>query len=403
MTAFRNALSAAYGAFGVHAFDGILGSRLAFGKSLRARDIAAVTRLAPQLAKKALENEIVRQLQNSPQYFRLHAENHPQTVAKAIVEYAYAHGLVKDTLYPTDAEGHGDFKAFLQDTEACIQRGAAKVVDAVLEANGDGLPAFDPREAAAEEARLKKGLDYDITSVEDQVRKGNVCAGMRLGNGKNPMIFVSLKEKGVEPGFVVRYDWSHSDTANMLLDVLDVNMRRIVAGKLLERPGSRAAHYLSEQTWCRPGMDKEELAGQLAGHLDAEAAIEAEATLEKLASPTTCMSRTGQVQLRHLEVAPKDRKPASIRKDGDGGFTITLGGVKRAESDSFIDNLKLILSNDAQHARLGTFVKSAARYDQTSETVTLKLDAAQFTEFIHALKEDDVYKLKHPADYPNRP
>ena len=121
MTAFRNALSAAYGAFGVHAFDGILGSRLAFGKSLRARDIAAVTRLAPQLAKKALENEIVRQLQNSPQYFRLHAENHPQTVAKAIVEYAYAHGLVKDTLYPTDAEGHGDFKAFLQDTEACIQ------------------------------------------------------------------------------------------------------------------------------------------------------------------------------------------------------------------------------------------------------------------------------------------
>ena len=36
MVAFREALAVTYGAFGVDAFDGILGSRLAFGKSLRA-------------------------------------------------------------------------------------------------------------------------------------------------------------------------------------------------------------------------------------------------------------------------------------------------------------------------------------------------------------------------------
>ena len=86
LTAFRNAVTNTYGAFGQKAFDCVLGSRLAFGKSLRARDIKAVTRLAPELAKKALENEIVRQLQSSPQYIRLHAKDHPQTVANAIVE-----------------------------------------------------------------------------------------------------------------------------------------------------------------------------------------------------------------------------------------------------------------------------------------------------------------------------
>lgn len=47
MAAFRNALAATYGAFGVHAFEGLLGSRMAFGKSLRARDIKAVSKLAP--------------------------------------------------------------------------------------------------------------------------------------------------------------------------------------------------------------------------------------------------------------------------------------------------------------------------------------------------------------------
>lgn len=269
MAAFRNALAATYGAFGVHAFEGLLGSRMAFGKSLRARDIKAVSKLAPQLVRKALENEVVRQLQSSPQYFRLHAEGHPQTVAKAIVEYAYAHSLIADNLYPKDAEGHRDFKAFLQKTQDCVQSGASRVIDAVLAAHGGSLPAVNPQDVAAEENMLKKGLDYDITSVEDQVRKGKICPGMRLGNGRNPMIFVSLKEKGVEPGFVARYDWSHGDTANMLLDVFDESMCRIIAGKLLESPGSRAAQYLTTQGWYRPGMDKAELAAQFAAHPDA--------------------------------------------------------------------------------------------------------------------------------------
>ena len=795
MAAFRNALATTYGAYGVNAFDGILGSRLAFGKSLRAKDVLAVTELAPRLAKKALENEVVRQLQSSPQYFRLHAEDHPQTVARAIVEYAYSHQMIAGNLYPTDDDGQRDFRAFLQNTQACIQSGASNVIDDVLAANGGNPPEVDPRDVEAEENLLKKGLDYDITSVEDQVRKGNICAGMRLGNGKNPMVFASLKEKGVEPGFVARYDWSHSDTANMLMDVLDGDMCQIIAGKLLERPGSRAMQYLSAREWYHPGMDKAELAAQLAAHqdeylqiglylgrsanddipgytafaamhvlkrdlraqgdnalkaafrrqfpdhdpqafadrlmnnahpasyddkmffsqvlyklfqpirdeimrpyretdaesgfpafahyaeqhivkldynesddtllgshrtpertklkqgtlyhyfrttttkdanigavgevlandlmaktgipsqelvlrqagwsdgrsklllegtvakgysdldrflrdgrlvnvdgsrlqlrelgkykimlllfgdrdgigshaqnkgcigdrffaidpghslegkritfstdfsftancdfknygifddtpraekfrgvleirknlaeslvpnivlrqhvsrnfdyyreiarkqdaatrtemlrridhmereftrrikdicdtfqsqlelydaiagdgtdpervCDAEAAIEAEANLEKLASPTTCRSRNGEVQLRHLEVAPADRRPATIRRDGDGGYVVTLRNVKQAESQTFVHNLTKLFADDFQHAALGSHVMTHTGYSRETETVTLRLDAAQFNEFIHALKEEDIYKLKHPADFPTRP
>ena len=795
LTAFRNAVTNTYGSFGEKAFDGILGSRLAFGKSLRARDITAVMKLAPQLARKALENEIVRQLQSSPQYLRLHAENYPQTVAKSIVEYAYSHRLIAGNLYPTDDEGRRDFKAFLRSTQKCIQSGAAKVIDAVLAEHGGNLPGIDPAKAAAEERKLKQGLDYDVTSVEDEVRKGNICPGMRLGNGKNPMVFVSLKEKGVEPGFIVRYDWSHNDTANMLLDVMDESICRAVAGRLLEQPGSRAAQHLATQAWFRPGMDKAALAAELAAHpdaylqlglylgrpandeipgytafaaihvlkrdlaapgdnavkdafrrtfplveardfadrlmdparpasyedraftleviaklyqpirdeimrpyreddaesglsafahyaeqhivkldynesqntitgahrtsertklkqgafyhyfrtttsrdsnigavsevlandlmaktgipsqelvlrqagwssgrsklllegtvakgyqdldkflkdgrlakadgnrlqlrdlgkykimlllfgdrdgvgsrgqnkgcigdrffaidpghslegkrlkfstdfsftanadfknytifddtpraekfrgvleirknlvqslvpdvvlrqhvsdnfeqyrevarkqdrdtsramldridemerefksrirdilntfqsqlalydaiagdgtdpervRDAEAAIEAEATLEKFVSPTTCMSRNGEVQLRHLEVAPRDRKPATIQRNADGSYTVSLGNVKGTECDGLINRLKSFVGKDGEHIRLSVDVKARSRHNPATNTLTFDLDAAQFVEFIHTIKEEDVYRLKHPADFPTRP
>ena len=795
MTAFRDALSSTYGAIGEHAFDGILGSRKAFGKSLRAKDIIAVTELVPQLAKKALENEVVRQLQSAPQYFRLHAETYPQTAAKAIVECAYANELISGNLYPTDTNGQHDFMAFLRNSQSCIQSGASKVIDAVLAANNGNLPAVDPGKVAAEQKLQSKGFDYDVTSVEDQVRKGSISPGMRLSNGTNPMIYVGLKEKGVEPGFIVQYDWSHSDTENMFLDVLGKNTCRSVAAKVLERPGSRAAQFLTTQAWYRPGMTSAELAAQFTAHpdaylqvgllsdreakevvpgytcfaaihvlkrdlsapgnnavkdafrqhfpnqdpqefadrlmnpagpvsyddrvflmdaltkmfqplrdeimrpyqdteaesdmpafahyseqhivkldynesdstitgsyrtpertklkqgvlyhhfrttstkeanvgavsevlandlmantgipsqtlvlrqagwsngksklllegtkakgysdldcflrdgrlvqpdgtrlqlqdmgkykimlllfgdrdgvgsraqnkgcignqffaidpghslegkkltfstdfsftanddfknysifddtpraekfrgvldirknlvqsltpnvvllphvsrnfeqyrelartqdkdtckemlkhidemerefigrikdicdtfqsqlalydtiagdgsnptlvRDAEAAIEAEATLEKLASPTTCKSRHGEVQLRHLEVAPKDRRPATIRRNDDGSYTVTLGKVKQTEHADLVNKLAGLFTSASEHVRLGSHIQTQAQYDGKGETVTLQLDAAQFNEFIHGLKEEDVYHLKHPAEFPTRP
>lgn len=136
---------------------------------------------------------------------------------------------------------------------------------------------------------------------------------------------------------------------------------------------------------------------------DAEAAIEAEATLEKLASPTTCMSRGGQVQLRHLEVAPKDRKPATIRRNAEGGYTVSLSGVKGAECEGFLNKLKDLVANGGQHTRLSAYVKAHAHHDPASNTITINMDAAKFHEFIHALKEEDVYRLKHPTDFPTRP
>ena len=577
MTAFRDALAASYGVFGMHAFDGILGSRLAFGKSLRARDIKAVTILAPQLAKKALENEVVRQLQSSPQYFRLHAEEHPQTVAKAIVEYAYAHRLIADNLYPKDAEGHRDFKAFLQRTQDCIQSGASNVIDAVLEANGGSLPEIDQREIAAEESgfsafahyaeqhivkldynesqdtlmgshrtsertKLKQGRFYHYfrtsstkeanigavsevlandlmakagipsqelvlrhagwsdgrsklllegtvakgyTDLDKYLRDGRLVTdgGKPLGLqdfGKYKIMLLlfgdrdgvgsQAQNKGcignrffaIDPGHSlegkqITFSTDFSFTANAdfknysifddtsraekfrgvleirrnLVEALEPHVvlrlhvtRNFEHYREIARKQDRATR--DEMLRRIDDMEREfiqrikdimvtfksqlALYDAIAGDgndpervRDDEAAIEAEATLEKLASSTSCRSRNGEVQLRHLEVAPRDRKPTTIRRDANGGYTITLGRVKQDESDTILNNLKLLLGKDAQHNRLATYVKSQTQHDRTNDAVTLKLDAGQFREFIYALKEEDIYRLKHPTDFATRP
>ncbi|MBQ7178838.1 MAG: hypothetical protein IJS08_15590 [Victivallales bacterium] len=793
MDAFCNALKATYGDLGVHAFESVLGSRRAFGESLRAKDIRAVNALVPQLAKKALENEVVRQIQSSPKYTSLGAAKNPQTMAKAIVDFAYGQNLVANNLYPV-TNGQRDLGLFLRNAQACIQAGAEKVIDAVLAANNGNAPAIDPKAAQAEKAQLAKGLDYDVTSVEDEVRKGNIFPGMRLSNGENPTVFVELKKKGVEPGFIVKYDWSRNDTENLYMDVMSGTTRYTIAQQLLQKPGSRAAQFMSHAPWFRQGMTASELADELAAHpdaylqiglytgrgaenaipgytkfaaihvlkrdltapghnpvkdafiqhfpnenpqtfadnlmnpahqttqqdkellydvmdklfqplrdeimrpyqpadlesgleafahygeqhivkmdynesdktttgsyrtpertklkqgvmyhhfrtvstkgasvgaisevlandlmartgipsqelvlrqggwangkmklllegtmakdysdldvflrdgrlvqngtrlhlqemgkfkimlllfgdrdgvgsraqnkgcignqffaidpghslegkkitfstdfsftanddfknysifddtpraekfrgvveirknlvksitpqfelqdhvkanfaqyrqlanqleektktealkkidemeaeftarakdicetfqsqlalydaiagdgsdparvQDAEAAIEAEATLEKLASPTVCKSKNGEVQLRHLEVPPESRKPATIVQDPAGGFNITIAKIKQSEGGSLKDHLAQILSKDRQHLQLATHVYDHAQIDGKGETVTLHLDDAQFREFIHALNEEDVYKLKHPSESLTRP
>ncbi len=269
MEAFRSAINSSYGNLGINAFDSILGSRMAFGKSLRAKDVQAVTSLVPQLARKALENEIVLQLQTSPQYVRFDTEQCPQTLAKAIVDYAYDHDLVADNIYPKNTAGDRDMNAFFQNAKTCIQSGASKVIDAVLAARNGAVPDLDPAKVKAEKTLIEKGFDYNVTSVEDEVRKGNIFPGMRLSNGKNPMVFVKLKDKGVEPGFIVKYDWSNEDSSNMLLDVMGRLTRLTIAQHLLERPGSRATQFLSNQAWYHAGMSASDLAEQLAAHPDA--------------------------------------------------------------------------------------------------------------------------------------
>lgn len=62
-----------------------------------------------------------------------------------------------------------------------------------------------------------------------------------------------------------------------------------------------------------------------------------------------------------------------------------------------------LFADDFRHVLLAHHVMTQMHHDGNGDTVTLRLDAEQFNEFIHALKEEDVYKLKHPADFPARP
>ena len=61
------------------------------------------------------------------------------------------------------------------------------------------------------------------------------------------------------------------------------------------------------------------------------------------------------------------------------------------------------MRDDKRRSLVTYCVSTVARHDGTNNAPALKLDAGQFREFIHALKEEDVYRLKHPADFPARP
>ena len=77
--------------------------------------------------------------------------------------------------------------------------------------------------------------------------------------------------------------------------------------------------------------------------------------------------------------------------------------MKEAEFQPLVNNLTQLFADDFRHAVLASHVMTQANYNGNGETLTLKLDAEQFREFIHALKEEDVYRLKHPDDFANRP
>ncbi len=134
----------------------------------------------------------------------------------------------------------------------------------------------------------------------------------------------------------------------------------------------------------------------------AEAAIELEATMEKLASPTTCLSQNGQVQLHHLEVAPKDRKPATITQDpANGNFTITISGFKNAAE--IADYWEKQTSLASRHDRpLANQLKDLA-HDTTKGQLTFSLTPNQLHALAQALHEEDIYQFNHPEEFLTRP
>ncbi len=249
MAAFRSCLSARYGVFGEHAFDAVLGARADVGKTLRASDIASVMRtlnptdtgaVRQTMIASRFANEVGRQV-----------ETNPRVVAANVM------GAMKARLqesFETDV-------SFAQAVRGCTTQAALSQliedkINAILDmSTGAGArrplepDAAPPPPAAAHAANQPQvplglqALDGDTfggaeTSVEDRVRAGTFGAGMRVNENGVKYVFEKLKTSGVEPGFIVRKDWTAADTHALMTPGTDLDQvaRRVLEQRVLNRP-----------------------------------------------------------------------------------------------------------------------------------------------------------------------
>lgn len=245
MAAFRTCLSNEYGVFGEHAFDAVLGARADVGKTLRAKDIASVMRaLSPTDTGAVRQTMIAARFANEASR---QAETNPRAVAANVT------GALKERLQAC----FEDDVIFARAVRGCesqaeLSRLIEGKINAILDMNElpgarrtlavDAAPAPAP---AADHPQVPTGLqalDGDTfggaeTSVEDRVRTGAFGAGMRVNENGVKYVFEKLKTSGVEPGFIVRKDWTAADTQTMMTDGTDLDqVARTVLEQRLGRP-----------------------------------------------------------------------------------------------------------------------------------------------------------------------
>lgn len=240
MAAFRNCLSNEYGVFGEHAFDAVLGARADVGKTLRAKDIASVMRvLNPTDTGAVRQTMIAARFANEA---GRQAETNPRAVAANVT------GALKERL---QACFENDL-FFAQAVRGCENQAELShliegKINAILDMNElpgarrtlavDAPPAPAPAAGHPQVPTGLQALDGDTfggaeTSVEDRVRTGAFGAGMRVNESGVKYVFEKLKTSGVEPGFIVRKDWTAADTQTMMTDGTDLDQ---VAREVLEQ------------------------------------------------------------------------------------------------------------------------------------------------------------------------
>ncbi len=245
MAAFRNCLSERYGVFGEHAFDAVLGARADVGKTLRAKDIASVMRvLNPTDTGAVRQTMIAVRFANEASR---QAETNPRAVAANVT------GALKERLQAC-FENDVFFAQAVRgcENQAELSRLIEGKINAILDMNElpgarrtlavDAPPAPAPAAGHPQVPTGLQALDGDTfggaeTSVEDRVRSGAFGAGMRVNENGVKYVFEKLKTSGVEPGFIVRKDWTAADTQTMMTDGTDLDqVARTVLEQRLGRP-----------------------------------------------------------------------------------------------------------------------------------------------------------------------
>ena len=245
MAAFRSCLSERYGVFGEHAFDAVLGARADVGKTLRAKDIASVMRaLSPTDTGTVRQTMIAARFANEA---RRQAETNPRAVAANVT------GALKERLQACFEDDFFFARAVRGcENQAELSRLIEGKINAILDMNElpgarrtlavDAPPAPAPAAGHPQVPTGLQALDGDTfggaeTSVEDRVRTGAFGAGMRVNENGVKYVFEKLKTSGVEPGFIVRKDWTAADTQTMMTDGTDLDqVARTVLEQRLGRP-----------------------------------------------------------------------------------------------------------------------------------------------------------------------
>lgn len=246
MAAFRNCLSNEYGVFGEHAFDAVLGARADVGKTLRAKDIASVMRvLNPTDTGAVRQAMIAARFANEASR---QAETNPRAVAANVT------GALKERLQACFEDDFFFARAVRGcENQAELSRLIEGKINAILDMNElpgarrtlavDAPPAPAPAAGHPQVPTGLQALDGDTfggaeTSVEDRVRSGAFGAGMRVNESGVKYVFEKLKTSGVEPGFIVRKDWTAADTQTMMTDGTDLDQvaRTVLEQRVLHRP-----------------------------------------------------------------------------------------------------------------------------------------------------------------------
>ena len=218
MAAFKEALEKEYGALGTHAFDTVLTSRVGLNKSLRACDVKATLSRLETIRKQRFVNELARQLDTGPKFQRL-PEKAQEAIRKSIIGDTYAGCDLGSCKTPADVAA----MAKARIDRAIVAHQELGTLDESRQQELGTRSKVEP-DARANEATGLKNLQTVMgksdASIEDQIKRGHVGAGMRINRSEtSPMLLEKLKTNGVEPGFIYRNDWSKDDTRGFMADI----------------------------------------------------------------------------------------------------------------------------------------------------------------------------------------
>ncbi len=232
MAAFRDALSKQFGTLGEHAFDTVLGTRTQLGKALRKSDIEKTFSQLESVKRMQLKNEIIRLADTSPKVMS-RGNSLGKLIATSITDAKLRWLVGRDDVSLDQIKA----KAAMYVDEIVKEFDRAR---GVVGGNPLAAPDEGPLNVMDTDPMGLSRLDEvafksDETSVEDRVKSGQIGVGMRVNlSSTSPLLFEKLKTNGVEPGFIVRKDWSAADTRSLMADALTEGSRMGMEGSAAE-------------------------------------------------------------------------------------------------------------------------------------------------------------------------